>query len=72
MLNLVEQLARALGLSISKTTSNAKTKAEEENTSEELYQLMKEMADSGAFHSIKGPVAWQREQRKDRILPGRE
>ncbi len=26
----------------------------------------------GAFHTIKDPVAWQREIRKDRPLPGRE
>lgn len=32
---------------------------------------MKKMDDTGAFSSIKDLVAWQREQRKDRPLPGR-
>lgn len=27
---------------------------------------------SGAFDQVDGPVAWQRETRKDRPLPGRE
>lgn len=29
-------------------------------------------ASGGAYHDIKDPVAWQREIRKDRPLPGRD
>lgn len=79
-LKQVEDLAKKLGLDISSkkgsgTASrekNGKTREAKKETSEKLYQLMTEMAESGAFKSIKDPVAWQREQRKDRPLPGRE
>lgn len=56
-LELVEQLARGLGLSISKT-SPEKQKETAENLearerSERLYKLMTEMAKSGGLESIK-------------------
>lgn len=70
----MEDLARKLGLEISRKKGKAQKTLEEEQkgNSEKLYQLMTEMAESGAFKSIKDPVAWQREQRKDRKLYGRE
>jgi hypothetical protein len=33
---------------------------------------LKELRKLGAFQDIADPVAWQREQRQDRPLPGRE
>ncbi len=33
---------------------------------------LRELAESGAFAGIEDPVAWQREIRKDRPLPGRD
>jgi hypothetical protein len=33
---------------------------------------LKQLAASGAFDEIEDPVAWQREIRKDRPLPGRD
>jgi hypothetical protein len=33
---------------------------------------LEELARTGAFDEIEDPVAWQREIRKDRPLPGRE
>ena len=39
---------------------------------EELARLLGMLADKGTFSDIEDPVAWQREQRKDRPLPGRE
>jgi hypothetical protein len=33
---------------------------------------LQELARTGAFDEIEDPVAWQREIRKDRPLPGRE
>ena len=37
-----------------------------------IFELFQSLADSGAFADIEDPVAWQREQRKDRPLPGRD
>ena len=39
---------------------------------ESIVELFQALADSGAFADIDDPVAWQREQRKDRPLPGRD
>lgn len=36
-----------------------------------IQQLWKELQELKPFRSIKDPVAWQRELRKDRPLPGR-
>ena len=35
-------------------------------------EILKRIADRGGIRSIPDPVAWQREIRKDRPLPGRE
>lgn len=37
-----------------------------------LARLMAEASKKNLFSDIKDPVAWQREIRKDRLLPGRE
>ncbi|MES2971730.1 MAG: hypothetical protein V4702_05405 [Patescibacteria group bacterium] len=37
-----------------------------------IQQLWKELQALKPFKSIKNPVAWQREIRKDRALPGRD
>lgn len=79
-LQKVENLAKRLGLQIIQSTTKsskvvtAKTKeAETKNNSEKLHELMEEAAARGdLFKTIDDPVAWQREQRKDRVLPGRE
>lgn len=73
-LKLVEELAKELGLSVSDSQSKQESEErtpEQIERSERLYQLMEEMAKAGAFSSIKNPVTWQREQRKDRPLPDR-
>ena len=63
--------ARRLGLKIYENKEDED--ALEESNSEELYQLMEEAASKGdLFKSISDPVAWQREQRKDRKLYGRD
>lgn len=36
-----------------------------------IQKAFKELQEIGAFKSIVDPVAWQREIRKDRSLPGR-
>jgi hypothetical protein len=35
-------------------------------------EALKELRKLGAFNAIADPVEWQREQRKDRRLPGRD
>ena len=35
-------------------------------------EALKELRKLGAFQDIADPVAWQREQRQDRPLPGRD
>lgn len=37
-----------------------------------VSQYFQALADMGTFADIEDPVAWQREIRKDRPLPGRE
>lgn len=70
-IKLVEELAKELGLSIKKSIPNRKELIDAKRT-KEFYRLMEEMAESGAFQNIKDPVKWQKEQRKDRSLPGRQ
>ena len=38
---------------------------------EAVKKAVRNLQAIGAFHTIKDPVAWQREIRKDRPLPGR-
>lgn len=38
---------------------------------EAVKKAVKNLQSTGAFHTIKDPVAWQREIREDRSLPGR-
>jgi hypothetical protein len=71
LLQQVEALAQHLGLKIYKPLK--KEKRQKKANGEELHKLMKEAASRGdLFKSIPEPVEWQREQRKDRILYGRE
>jgi antitoxin component of MazEF toxin-antitoxin module len=39
---------------------------------EAVKKAIRNLQTTGAFHTIKDPVAWQREIRKDRPLPGRD
>lgn len=45
---------------------------EEAVLSKPVSELFKALADMGTFDDIEDPVAWQREIRKDRPLPGRD
>jgi hypothetical protein len=38
---------------------------------EAVKKAIRKLQANGAFRTIKDPVAWQREIRKDRLLPGR-
>ena len=69
-LQQVKDLAEKLGLSIS--SSKAGIKNSSKNNGEKLYKLMKEKAAAGGIKSIEDPVTWQKEQRKDKPLYGRD
>ena len=49
-----------------------KSEQTEEPNGTKLAKLMSEASEKNLFSDIKDPVAWQREIRKDRPLPGRE
>lgn len=69
-LKLLEELAKKLGLSTLVLTTTKKSSSK--NNGEELYKLMKEKAKAGGIKSIDDPLEWEREQRKDKPLYGRE
>jgi hypothetical protein len=50
-------------------TLEAATAAQERRTP---LEALKELRKLGTFKDIKDPVAWQRAQRRDRPLPGRD
>ena len=73
LLMKIEALAKRLGLQIDKSFEKEKEQTQNKPNGEELYQLMQEAAARGdLFKSISDPVAWQKEQRKDKVLDGRE
>jgi hypothetical protein len=41
-------------------------------TGQEMTSILEQLADIGAFAEISDPVVWEREQRQERSLPGRE
>lgn len=45
---------------------------EDDELSKPVSQHLQALADMGTFADIEDPVAWQREIRKDRPLPGRD
>lgn len=61
-LKQVEELAKDLGLKISKK------QARQDKRKKKALEALKNLAKSGAFKDIDDPVAWQREQRKDRNI----
>ena len=54
------------------TVSDISLPADTDLSGKTVFELLQELADMGAFAEIDDPVAWQREIRKDRPLPGRE
>ena len=47
-------------------------RADDDDEIAPVSQYFQALADMGTFADIEDPVAWQREIRKDRPLPGRE
>ncbi|MDT0648336.1 hypothetical protein RM545_16720 [Zunongwangia sp. F260] len=62
LLMQVEELARKLGLQISRK------KMLQEKKKKKALEALEDLAKIGAFKDIDDPVAWQREQRKDRDI----
>lgn len=50
---------------------NAEVEEVSQKNGQRIVNLMNELATQGGLTSIKDPVAWQREIRKDRKLPFR-
>lgn len=63
---LLTQIAREEGLSLQVPTTPKM------NQGQRMAAILQRMADRNALSHIADPVAWQREIRKDRPLPGRE
>lgn len=55
-----------------KIVKKERTAQTEEPNGTKLAKLMAEASQKNLFSGIKDPVAWQREIRQDRPLPGRE
>lgn len=62
LLMQVEELARKLGLKISRK------KMLQDKKKKKALEALENLAKIGAFKDIDDPVAWQREQRKDRNI----
>jgi hypothetical protein len=45
--------------------------AEARSRGDEMAAILEKLAESGAVSEITDPVAWQRDLRQDRLLPGR-
>lgn len=61
-----------LNLGDKTTLPPAQKKQPQDQNRAEIQQAIRNLQKLNAFSSIKDPVAWQREIRKDRPLPGRE
>lgn len=76
LLKHIEALAKHLGLNVEKAFDKKTVKQKEKKSkrnNQELLKLLKEAgSNSDLFQSIEDPVAWQIDQRKDKILKGRE
>ena len=59
-------------LPVSIIISEKDTIGSENKEGKSIVELFQALADMGTFADIEDPVAWQREQRKDRPLPGRD
>lgn len=46
--------------------------SEEISRGPQMATILEQLAETGVFSEITDPVSWQREIRKDRVLPGRE
>lgn len=66
-LKQVEDLAKKLGLKISLKKGKVR-KTQEEKRQKKALEAMASLVKIDAFKGIEDPVAWQKEQRKDRDI----
>ena len=64
--------AELMGTKLSVTATIIPIAVEPRSTREEMIAALRYLSDAGTFREITDPVAWQREIRKDRPLPGRD
>jgi len=68
-----EHLAPEQGVAVYVTILDDSTDRTQEGSSgERMVAALEKLAASGAFQDVTDPVAWQREIRRDRPLPGRD
>jgi hypothetical protein len=60
------------GVTVQITVIHQETPAERAGRGKAMAEALQRIADSGGIPSIPDPVAWQREIRRDRPLPGRD
>ena len=51
---------------------STETSARETSDGKAMAEALKRLAASGSLSNISDPLAWQGEQRQDRLLPGRD
>lgn len=68
-LEMIEQLAKRLGIRVVSTGSSPKIEYPELG-SQTALQALEKLADYGGFPHIDDAVEWQRRQREDRNLEG--
>jgi len=71
ILHDLEPLPEVMQLEILDFVQFLKTKLEKKKSTE-LADVLDEASEHNLFAGIDDPVAWQREIRKDRSLPGRD
>lgn len=66
-----KDLTQAASIKVDVTVVSAKPKLKKPN-GKKMAEALAKIAARGGITSIKDPVKWQREVRKDRPLPGRD
>ena len=64
--------AELKGTKLSVTATIIPINEKQESTRDAAAAALRYLSEAGTFAGITDPVAWQREIRKDRPLPGRE
>ena len=71
-LMLVKMLSERMGITATIIEEKSKSvKAVKKSNGKAMADALSKIAGNGNLKSIKNPVQWQREQRKDRKLPNR-
>ena len=60
-----------LPISVEVTVVDSQNSVDQSERGRKMASVLERLAAAGAFDTIADPLAWQREQRTDRELPGR-